>query len=41
VKEDNNNSKGFYSVEEVKKICQAYAPFIIPTLNMLNSITGV
>jgi hypothetical protein len=41
VKEDDENSKGFNSVEDVEKICEVYAPFIIPTLNMLNSITGV
>ncbi|WP_194758334.1 hypothetical protein [Priestia megaterium] len=41
VKEDEENSKGFNSIEDVEKICEAYAPFIIPTLNMLNSITGV
>ncbi|MCS0823924.1 hypothetical protein NX029_08070 [Cytobacillus firmus] len=40
VKEENENSKGFNSVEDVEKICEAYAPFIIPTLNMLNSMTG-
>ncbi|RFU63690.1 hypothetical protein D0469_19380 [Peribacillus saganii] len=41
VKEENEGSKGFNSLEDVEKICEAYAPFIIPTLNMLNSITGV
>ncbi|WP_277547163.1 hypothetical protein [Brevibacillus laterosporus] len=40
MKEDNENSKGFNSLEDVEIICEAYAPFIIPTLNMLNSITG-
>ncbi|WP_370295576.1 hypothetical protein [Rossellomorea marisflavi] len=40
VKEDDENSKGFNSVEDVEKICEAYAPFIIPTLNMLNAING-
>ncbi|MCM3790345.1 hypothetical protein M3221_18375 [Domibacillus indicus] len=41
VKEDEENSKGFNSLEDVEKICEAYAPFIIPTLNMLNSFTAV
>lgn len=41
VKEDDESSKGINSLEDVEKICEAYAPFIIPTLNMLNSITRV
>ncbi|MCG7344781.1 hypothetical protein MHZ92_11600 [Sporosarcina sp. ACRSL] len=41
LKEDDENSKGFNTLEDVEKICEAYAPFIIPTLNMLNSISGV
>jgi hypothetical protein len=41
VKEDEENLNGFNSLEYVEKVCEAYSPFIIPTLNMLNAITEV
>lgn len=41
VKADDEKYKNFNSVEDVEGICEAYSPFIIPTLNMLNSITEV
>lgn len=41
VKDDDERSEGFNSLEDVEKICEVYAPFIIPTLNMLNSFTNV
>ncbi|MFS0824766.1 hypothetical protein [Bacillus sp. 1P02SD] len=40
VKEEDDNPKGFSTVEDAEKVCDVYAPFIIPTLNMLNSITS-
>ena len=35
----DENKTTLSSVEDIEKVCASYAPFIIPTLSMLNSIT--